>query len=137
MILNLHITFLIIFWRTWVLVVGSLIPLFWTSGDVYSRFQRQSLICAWQRHTCNTFHEIDLWCDTWRPLGGQHSSRAISSTQLWAGFGGAGTGTYHVDALTTELCQWKEMVSLGDAAISLHTILSFCSIFWGNGSILG
>ena len=30
------------FWRTKVLFVGPLIPLFWTSGDVYFGFQRQS-----------------------------------------------------------------------------------------------
>ena len=30
------------FWRTQVLFVGSLIPLFWTSGDVFCRLQRQS-----------------------------------------------------------------------------------------------
>ena len=31
-----------IFWRTWVLFLGPLIPLFWTSGDVSSGFQSQS-----------------------------------------------------------------------------------------------
>ena len=31
-----------------------------------------SLIHAEQRRTCHTFPEIDLWCDTCRPLGGQH-----------------------------------------------------------------
>ena len=30
------------FWRTWVLFVEPLIPLFWTSGDVSSGFQSQS-----------------------------------------------------------------------------------------------
>ena len=30
------------FWRTWVLFVGPLIPLFWTSGNVSSGFQSQS-----------------------------------------------------------------------------------------------
>ena len=34
--------FLKFFWRTWVLFVGPLIPLFWTSGDVSSGFQSQS-----------------------------------------------------------------------------------------------
>ena len=35
------------FWRTWVLFVGPLIPLFWTSGDVCPGFQSQggSLVC--------------------------------------------------------------------------------------------
>ena len=29
------------FWRAWVLFVGPLIPLFWTSGDISSGFQSQ------------------------------------------------------------------------------------------------
>ena len=34
--------FLKIFWRTWVLFVGPLIPLLWTSSDISSGFQSQS-----------------------------------------------------------------------------------------------
>ena len=34
-----------------------------------------------------TFPEIHLWCDTCRPLGGQHGSQAVSSTYL-RGIGG-------------------------------------------------
>ena len=34
-------TFFFNFWRTWVLFVGSLIPLFWTSSDVSPGFQSQ------------------------------------------------------------------------------------------------
>ena len=34
-----------------------------------------------------TFPEIHLWCDTCQPLGGQHGSRAVSSTYL-QGIGG-------------------------------------------------
>ena len=34
-----------------------------------------SIICTWQMHTCNTFHEIDLWCDTCQALGGQHANQ--------------------------------------------------------------
>ena len=33
------------------------------------------------------FPEIHLWCDTCQPLGGQHGSRAVSSTYL-QGIGG-------------------------------------------------
>ena len=33
------------FWRTWVLFVGPLILLFWTSGDASSGFQSQSGFC--------------------------------------------------------------------------------------------
>ena len=36
------------FWRTWVLFVGPLIPLFWTSGDISSGFQSQSGFCLIQ-----------------------------------------------------------------------------------------
>ena len=37
-LLHGEILFFKIFWRTWVLFVGPLIPLFWTSGDVSSGF---------------------------------------------------------------------------------------------------
>ena len=43
--LLLFFVFLINFWRTWVLFVGPLIPLFQTSGDVSSGFQSQSGFC--------------------------------------------------------------------------------------------
>ena len=74
------------FWKTWVLFVGLLIPLFWTSGDVYSGFQSQS------GHPYSSLAEVfvlhvHLWCDTCWPLGGQQGSRAISSTYL-QGIGG-------------------------------------------------
>ena len=48
---------------TLVLFMGRLI-LFWTSGDISSGFQSQSLICAWQRHVCCIFPEIHIWCNT-------------------------------------------------------------------------
>ena len=51
--------FFLTFWRTWVLFVGHLIPLFWTSGDVSSGFQSQSgfyLIRSWRRCTSNVTH---------------------------------------------------------------------------------
>ena len=37
--------FFLIFWRTHVLFLGSLVPLFWISGDVSSGFQSQSGFC--------------------------------------------------------------------------------------------
>ena len=46
------------FWRTKVLFVGPLIPVFWTSGKVSFRFR------AWQRHMCYTFPEVHLWHNT-------------------------------------------------------------------------
>ena len=74
-----YLFFFLNFWRTWVLFVGSLIPLIWTSGDVSSGFQSQSGFClirTWQRCTCYTFPEIHLWCYTCWPLGGQHGCQA-------------------------------------------------------------
>ena len=67
--------FLNIFWRTWVLFVGPLIPLFWTSGDVSPGFESKggSLACVLCcLHAMNS--EIHLWYDTCWPLDGQHSS---------------------------------------------------------------
>ena len=55
-------------WRTRVLFVGPLIPLFWTSGDVSYGFQSQS----GQPYLC--LAEIHLWCDTCQPPDGQHGS---------------------------------------------------------------
>ena len=65
--------------------VGPLIPLFWTSGDIYPslgpRFQSQNGF----RHSLAGFFtymqwipHIHLWCNTCRLLGGQHDSRAVS-----------------------------------------------------------
>ena len=50
---------------------GPLIPLFWTSADVWG-----SLIRTWWRRTCYMFPGLHLWCDTCQPLFGQHGSRA-------------------------------------------------------------
>ena len=72
--------------------MGPLIPLFWTSGDISSGFQSQSgqPYSSLQRLTCYTFPEIHLWCDTCRPLGGQHGSWAVCSMYLpdWLSDGG-------------------------------------------------
>ena len=60
--------------------VGSLIPVFWTSGDISSlgfKARVGSLIRTWQRHTWCIFPEIHLWCNTCQPLGGQHCSCSL------------------------------------------------------------
>ena len=62
--LSLIVCFIKIIWRTSVLFVGSLIPLFWTSGDVCPGFQCVQWIL-----------QIHLWCDTCWLLGGQHVVR--------------------------------------------------------------
>ena len=67
---------------------GPLIPLFWASDDVSKPewvLPYSSLAEAYMLHY--TFPEIHLWCDTCRPLGGQHGSWAVSSTYL-QGIGG-------------------------------------------------
>ena len=45
------------FWRTWVLFVGPLISLLWTSGDIWPGFQSQvgSLTCLLLSPVCNGF----------------------------------------------------------------------------------
>ena len=83
-----HFFFFLNFWRTWVLFVGPLIPLFWTSGDVSSGFQSQSGFCLIRAYVLRyTFPEIHLWCNTCWPLGSQHGSWDVSSTYL-RGIGG-------------------------------------------------
>ena len=67
---------------------GHWYPCFWllvTSLGFKARVG--SLIWALHRQTCYRFPEIHLWCDTCRPHGSQHGSRAVSSTYLW-GIGG-------------------------------------------------
>ena len=51
------------FWRTHVLFVGPLIPLFWTSGDVVPGFQSQGGL-ACMLSCLRAIPQIHLWCDT-------------------------------------------------------------------------
>ena len=62
-------------WRTHVLFVGPLTPLFWTSGGVCPGFQSQGgLTCMLS--CLHVIPQIHLWCDTCQPLDGQHGSQA-------------------------------------------------------------
>ena len=60
------------FWRTWVLFVGPIIPLFWTSGDVSSGFQSQSwqpylsLVEAYVLHSRLVWHLLTSWRPVWQ-----------------------------------------------------------------------
>ena len=47
-------------WRTQVLFMGTLIPLFWTSNDVWSGFQSQGWSIAWVHLNVET---IDKWAN--------------------------------------------------------------------------
>ena len=62
------------FWRTHILFVGPLIPLFWTSGG---GFQSQGGYCL---HAFLPVHhsQIHLWCNTCQPLEGQHGNPSCS-----------------------------------------------------------
>ena len=51
------------FWRTYVLFVGPLIPLFRTSGDVCPGFQSQGVL-ACMLSCLRAIPQIHLWCDT-------------------------------------------------------------------------
>ena len=100
--LNLHSlwgdTFLLNFWRTQVLFVGPLIPLFWTSGDVCPGFQNQvgSHFCV-SSHLCDP--QIHLWCNTCWLYRRQHGSQAFCVHELapapktgyaWTGYAAGG-----------------------------------------------
>ena len=69
--------FLINFLRTWVLFVGPLIPLFWTSGDICPGFQSLggSLACMLcHLHAMNSWdsplvwHLLTSWQPAWQPV---------------------------------------------------------------------
>ena len=49
------------FCRTWVLFVGPLVPLFWTSPDICPGFQSQGGSLCMLSHLCDP--QIHLWCD--------------------------------------------------------------------------
>ena len=58
-------------------ISGPLVPLFWISGDVSSRFQSQSVFCLiclffLQRRMLCTFPEIHFWHYTCWPLDSWH-----------------------------------------------------------------
>ena len=57
-----------------------LILLFWTSGDVYPAFKSRvdSLACV-LGCLSSMIPQIYLWCDTCRPVDGQHGSQACHS----------------------------------------------------------
>ena len=67
--------FFLIFVGHIVLFVGPLIPLFRTSGDVCPGFQSQGGL-ACMLSCLRAIPQIHLWCNTCRPLDGQHGSRA-------------------------------------------------------------
>ena len=72
---RVHASFFKFFWRTHVLFVGPLIPLFWTSGDVCPGFQSQGGL-ACMLSCLRAIPQVHLWCNTCRPLDSQHGSRA-------------------------------------------------------------
>ena len=65
------------FWRTHVLFVEPLIPLFWTSGDVCPGFQSQGGVTCTLSCLC-TIPYIHLWCDTCWPLDSHHGGPSHS-----------------------------------------------------------
>ena len=84
LIIVMNITlFFLKFWRTHVLFVGPLIPLFWTSGDVCPGFQSQGGL-ACMLSCLRAIPQIHLWCNTCQPLDGQHGSRATLTHVLAA-----------------------------------------------------
>ena len=63
------------FWRTHVLFVGPLIPLFWTSGDVCPGFQSQGgsrlhafLPASYSSDSPLVWHLLTAWQPAWRPV---------------------------------------------------------------------
>ena len=67
------------YWRTLVLLWGHWYPCFGLLVTSPLGFKAivGSLIHTWQRHTCYTFSETHLWCDTYWPPDSQHGSWAV------------------------------------------------------------
>ena len=69
-----------------------------------------SLIYTWWRHTCYTFTEIHLWCNTCGPLSSQHGSWAdlfhVPASRHWWD-SKPGPIVPQVNALLTEMCQFS------------------------------
>ena len=88
-----------ILWRTWVLFVGPLISLFWTSGDVSSEFQSQSGFClirAKQSRMCYVTHSLRFTSGV-TPTDLLVASMAAqpSLPHTWEALVGLKTGSYH------------------------------------------
>ena len=98
-----------IFWRTQVLFVGPLIPLFWTSGDVFSGFQSQSgqpylhLMEAYMLHVLRDYSPLVWYLTTSWQLA-WHLSQSLAHTCEQA-LVGLETGIYllQTNVLPTEL----------------------------------
>ena len=73
------------FWRTWVLFVGPLIHLFWTSGDVCPVFQSQGdypcLLTS--SPACSGFLWLISLGDTCWSFGSHHGSRGIFNPWIY------------------------------------------------------
>ena len=76
------------FWRTWVLFVGPLIPLFWTSVDVSSRFQSSGesrIFSGWGRQLPKTFYFPSYLLKTaWKWKNLPPPPRSTSAKPEWA-----------------------------------------------------
>ena len=72
--------------------MGPLIPLLWTSGDIFKSQRRQPYLPS-QRHISYIFLEIHLWCNTCQPPERQPScSFPCTCKQVLVGLN---TVTYH------------------------------------------
>ena len=65
--------------------MGSLIPLFWTSGEISFEFQSQSGQRYLHLAQVYTIHipKSHLWCDTCWPLDGQHGGQLLFPTFMF------------------------------------------------------
>ena len=79
--------FSLFFWRTPVLFVEPLLPLFWTSVTYALSFKaRVDLFFACFVTCMQWIAHIHLWCATCWPLGSQHGCQAVFDPRTWIYF---------------------------------------------------
>ena len=124
----MSILFLKKIWRTFILFVGPLMPLFWTSGDVSSGFQSQSGFClirTWRRRTSSITRSLRFTSGA-TPANLLAASMAAepSLPHTCEGIGGSRTGDISLHERTLN------RLSYAGAATSEHTYI--CERKWLN-----
>ena len=116
------------FWRTQVLFVGPLIPLFWAPGDVFSGFQSQggSLVCFLNRVMLRF---------TSGAKPNYHVSTSGSSNP-WLCTPAGHTRDFWWLFRVTLVVDWRFLPqNFGQVVGTYKGLLPFCKCTWGGGSI--
>ena len=104
-------------WRTSVLFLVPLIPLFWTSGDVSPGLQSQ--VGSPCLHASSPVPQIYLWCNTWWPLSSKHGNQAVlfhilANKHWWGSRPGS------IVCATPSQCETRQLLHLNWAMPARH-----------------